>query len=325
MLPILPDVKKGGVPVTNESNTLMAEHPVKVTNLDKVLWPEVGVTKGEYIQYMIEMSPILLPHYRDRLLTVIRFPNGIHAKSFYQKNIPDNSPEWLRTHGVWSEDSEREIQYLLANDTATLLWLANQAAMELHPSYATVQNLDEPTNIAFDLDPTVKGVDIAGFKKACRVALILKEVLDDLGMPSYPKTSGATGLQVFVPIARGYNFDETRLITHFVGRYIADRAPDLVTIERLKKNRGDKVYFDYLQHYKGKTLSGPYTPRAVDTAAVSAPLTWDEIRAGVTPGQFNIRTMPGRIRELGDLFEPMSRPGIEIKEILHFIKYHPLG
>ncbi|HEU4965836.1 MAG TPA: non-homologous end-joining DNA ligase [Bacilli bacterium] len=307
------------------TNTLMAEYPVPVTHLDKPLWPELGVTKAEYIQYMITMSRVMLPHYENRLLTVIRYPHGIHDKSFYQKNLPDGAPEWIRTHGVWSDDSQREIQYILANNTATLIWLANQAAMELHPSYSRIENLDQPTNIAFDLDPTVKSVSLEGFQKASRVALLLQEVLGDLGLPSYPKTSGATGIQVFVPIARGYTFDDTRRITEFIGRFMAQKAPEIVTIERLKKNRGDKVYFDYLQHHKNKTLSGPYTPRAVESAAVSAPLTWEEIREGVRPEQFSIRTMPKRIEEVGDLFLPMSRPGVEIRDILHFIKYHPNG
>jgi bifunctional non-homologous end joining protein LigD len=307
------------------TNTLMSEYPVSVTNLDKVLWPEQGITKAEYIQYMIAMSQTMIRHYKDRLLTVIRYPNGIHDKSFYQKNIPEGAPEWIQTFPVWSDDSKRNIHYILLNNTATLIWLANQAAMELHPSYFTIDNLDSPTNIAFDLDPTVKRVDREGFRKACKVALLLKEVLDDLGLPSYPKTSGATGLQVFVPVAKGYTFDDTKHITHFIGKYMANKAPDIITIERLKKDRGDKVYFDYLQHHKSKTLSGPYTPRAVVSAAVSAPLAWEEVREGVQPDMFTVRTMPKRIEEVGDLFEPMSRPGVEIKEIVHFIKHHPHG
>jgi bifunctional non-homologous end joining protein LigD len=164
-----------------------------------------------------------------------------------------------------------------------------------------------------------------GFQKACQVALHLKKILDDLGLPSYPKTSGATGLQVFVPIARGYTFDETRSLTHFIGKYMAENYPEIVTVERLTKDRGDKVYFDYLQHGQGKTLSGPYTPRAVKSAAVSAPITWEELAAGITPDMFTVRTMPKRIQEKGDLFAPLSRPGVEIREILHFIKHHPLS
>jgi len=307
------------------ANVLQAEYPVKVTNLDKVLWPELGITKAEYIQYMIAMSPTMVPHYRNRALTVIRYPNGIHDKSFYQKNLPEGAPDWIETFGIWSDDSEREIQYILANNMATLLWLGNQAAMELHPSYTLVTDLAHPTNVAFDLDPTVKGVDLAGFRKACQVALHLKDVLDDLGLPSYPKTSGATGLQVFIPIEPKFTYEETRTLTKFVADYMMKIAPAITTIERLKKDRGDKVYFDYLQHGKNRTLSGPYTPRAVASAAVSAPLTWDEIREGVTPDMFTIRTMPKRIVERGDLFAPMAMKGVDLTHILHFIKYHPGG
>jgi bifunctional non-homologous end joining protein LigD len=305
-------------------NTLMAEYPVKVTHLDKVLWPEAGVTKAEYIQYMIAMAKTMLPHYENRLLTVIRFPNGIHDKSFYQKNIPESAPEWILTHGVWSDDSKRVIRYVLANNTATLIWLANQAAMELHPSFAKIDDLDQPTNLTFDLDPTVKTVEKEGFRKACKVALILKEVLDGLGLPSYPKTSGATGLQVFVPLARGYTFDETRVLSKRIAEFMGEKAPKICTIERLKKDRGDKVYFDYLQHHKSKTLAGPYTPRAVPTAAVSAPLYWEEVQEGVLPEMFTIRTMPRRIEELGDLFAPMAREGVEIRGILEFLQHHRL-
>ena len=311
----------------SNTNTLLAEYPVKVTNLEKVLWPEAGVTKAEYIQYMIAMSPYMLPHYENRLLTVIRYPHGIHDKFFYQRNVPEGTPEWVKTCRVWSSDSERDIHFVVANNTATMLWLANQAAMELHPSYTKIDNLDEPTQVAFDLDPTIEGgITLEeGFEKACQVALYLKKVLDDLGLPSYPKTSGATGLQIFVPIARGYRFDDTRLLTRFIGKYMAENYPEIVTIERLKKDRGSKVYFDYLQHAQGKTLSGPYTPRAVKSAAVSAPVTWEELEVGITPDMFTVRTMPERIAKKGDLFAPLSSPGGEIREILHFIKHHPLS
>lgn len=307
------------------SNTLMAEYPVSVTHLDKVLWPEQGITKAEYIHYMIAMSEVMVRHYQQRLLTVVRYPHGIHQQSFYQKNIPAGAPEWMETYPVWSDDSKREIHYILANNKATMIWLANQAAMELHLSFSKIDNLDRPTNIAFDLDPTVQSVDRAGFRKASRAALLLKEALDDLRLPSYPKTSGATGLQVFVPIASGYSFADTRQITQFLGQYLTKKAPDLITVERLKKDRGDKVYFDFLQHHRSKTLAGPYTPRAVPSAAVSAPLAWEEVEEGVLPELFTIRTMPKRVEKHGDLFAPMCSPGVEIGEIINFIRNHPLG
>lgn len=300
-------------------DVLTAEYPVRVTNLDKPLWPEAGITKADYIQYVIKLAPFMIPHLKDRPLTVVRFPHGIHDKSFYQKNAPKDTPDWIPTFPVYSKDSDRDIQYILANHTSTLIWLANQTAIELHPWYSTIHSPDSPTNIAIDLDPTVKG-----FEKVREVAFGVKKVLDELQLPSYPKTSGATGLQIFIPLKSGFSYEDTRVITEFIARYMDKTYPDIVTIERFVKDRGDKVYVDYLQHAANKTLVAPYSPRPVKEAKVSAPVTWDELAAGVVPEDFTIRTMPERIRKVGDLFAPMAQPGIDITEILHFIRNHPL-
>ncbi|GAX89771.1 non-homologous end-joining DNA ligase [Effusibacillus lacus] len=301
------------------SDTLLAEFPVRVTNLDKPLWPEAGITKADYIQYMIEMSPHLVRHLQDRPLTVVRFPHGIHEKSFYQKNAPKDTPEWVQTFAVYSKDSDRDIHYILANNTATLIWLANQACIELHPWYTKIQAPDSPTNIAIDLDPSAPG-----FEKVRKVAFAVKAVLDDLGFPSYPKTSGATGLQIFIPLKQGFTFRQTRVITEFIGRYLASQYPDLATVERLVKDREDKVYVDYLQHAPNKTLVSPYSPRPVPDAKVSAPLTWEELAAGAVPEDFTIRTMLERVKKVGDLFAPMEQSGVDITGVLHFIENHPL-
>lgn len=302
-------------------DTLVAEYPVRVSNLDKPLWPQAGITKADYIQYVIDMSPYLIRHLKDRPLTLVRYPHGVQGKSFYQKNAPKDTPEWVQTFSVYSKDSERDIHYILANNTATLIWLANQACIELHPWYTKVQNPDSPTNIAIDLDPSVPG-----FEKVRTVAFGVKEILDDLGFPSYPKTSGATGLQIFIPLQPGFTFEETRVVTHFIGRYMAKTYPQLVTIERMVKDREDKVYVDYLQHAPGKTLVGPYSPRPVPQATVSAPVTWRELSEGALPEDFTMRTMPQRVKKIGDLFAPMEGgSGIDITEVLHFIRNHPLG
>jgi bifunctional non-homologous end joining protein LigD len=299
-------------------STLKAEYPVRVTNLDKPLWPEAGITKADFIQYVIEMSPYLLRHLKDRPLTLVRYPHGIHDKFFYQKNAPKDTPEWVETFTVHSKESNRDIRYILANNTATLIWLANQACIELHPWYTKVQCPDSPTNIAIDLDPSVPG-----FEKVRKVAFGVKKIFDDLHFPSYPKTSGATGLQIFVPLLPGFTFEETRIVTEFIGRYMAKTYPDIVTIERLVKDRDDRVYVDYLQHAPGKTLVGAYSPRPVPDAKVSAPLTWEELANGAVPEDFTMRTMPERIKKTGDLFAPMEQTdGIDITEVLHFIRNH---
>lgn len=297
------------------SQTLTAEFPVRVTNVDKILWPKLGITKADYIDYLVQVAQVLLSHLKDRPLTVVRYPHGITGTSFYQKNAPPDTPEWVRTYSVYSEDSKREIQYVLAEHTSTLIWLANQACLELHPWFSTASHPDEPTNLAFDLDPTVPG-----FEKVRRVALYLKEILDDLHLPSYPKTSGATGLQIFIPIRNGYTYEQTRKITHFVALYMERQYPDIVTLERFVKNRGTKVYVDYLQHAQHKTLVAPYSPRPVPEAKVSAPVTWKELEDGALPEDFTIQTMPKRISQYGDLFHPMSQPGVDLQGILDFIQ-----
>lgn len=302
------------------SDTLVAEYPVRVTRLDKLLWPEAGITKADFIQYMIEMSPYLIRHLRDRPLTVVRYPNGIRGKSFYQKNAPKDAPDWMRTFAVHAKGSRREIRYILANNMATLIWLANQACIELHPWYSKAENPDCPTNIAIDLDPSAPG-----FEKVRKAAFAVKEVLDDLGFPGYPKTSGATGLQIFVPLQNGFSFQDTRTVTEFVARYLAKTRPDLVTVERRVKNRGDKVYVDYLQHAPNKTLVSPYSPRPVPDARVSAPVTWEELEKGAVPEDFTIRTMPDRVKKMGDLFAPMEAPGVDISKVLRLIRSSSSG
>ncbi|BCJ85431.1 non-homologous end-joining DNA ligase [Effusibacillus dendaii] len=298
--------------------TLLAEYPVRLTNLDKLLWPEAGITKSAYIEYVIRMAAYLLPHLKDRPLTLVRFPHGVSGKSFYQKNAPPDTPEWVATYPVYSAESKRVVHYILANNTATLIWLANQACIELHPWYSKIQAPNNPTNIAIDLDPSVPG-----FEKIKHTAFLIKEILDDLQMPSYPKTSGATGLQIFIPLRPGFSFEQTRKVTKFIAHFMAHQYPDLVTVERLVKNRGDKIYIDYLQHAPHKTLVAPYSPRPHPDAKVSAPLTWRELAQGAVPEDFTIRTMPERVQQVGDLFQPMEQAGIDITEILHFIENHP--
>jgi bifunctional non-homologous end joining protein LigD len=224
-------------------------------------------------------------------LTTIRFPDGVKGKSFYQKHVPSHAPEWVRT-SVWNQ-----VEYVLLEDMATLAWLANLACLEFHLSFDRVDAPDMPPELVFDLDPSAPP-----FEKVVEVALHTKEVLDDMGLTSYVKTSGATGLQVYVPIRHRYTFKETRRVSRFVALYLAQKHPSLITVERSVKNRGDKVYFDYLQHWRGKSLIAPYSPRARSGAPVSTPLTWEELQTGVRPEQFTLTTIHGRLAEKGDLF-----------------------
>lgn len=286
--------------------------PVRITNPQKVLWPEQSITKFDYIRYLIEMAPYLLPYMKDRCLTTIRYPDGIHGKSFYQKNIPEHAPDWISTYN-W-----RETDYILTNDLSTLVWLGNQACLEFHVTFNLYHREAYPTELVFDLDPT----DLQNYDLVLEMGLRIKEVLDSLGLSSQPKTSGASGLQIYIPILPDYTYHETHLLNKFIAQYIADRFPDKVTIERLVKNRGSKLYFDYIQHGEGRTLPAPYSTRAKEAASVSAPVTWEEVNKGFHPTDFTIKNIRGRVGQLGDLFSTITTNKVaqSLDSLLEFLK-----
>lgn len=297
---------------------IQAEHPVAVTHPDKLLWPEAGVTKAQYMQYLVDVAPWMLGHLRDRPITMIRFPHGIRRHSFYQKDAPPGAPEWVRTVPVWSEDREDFIHPIIVDSVSTLLWIANLACLEIHVGFATIRRPSVPTSVAFDLDPTVPG-----FEPVREVALRLHELLAGLGLPHVAKTSGATGLQIFVPLANGageasHSYRDTRVFTSAVATWLEHKLPRLVTLERLKKHRGDKVYVDYLQHGDHRTLIAPYSARATVHATVSAPLTWSELDDGALPEHFTVLNMGARVARTGDLMN--VGPGIDLAEINQFLK-----
>lgn len=288
------------------------DRSIRITNPEKVLWPECSITKFDYIRYLIDMAPYLLPYMKDRCLTTIRYPDGIHGKSFYQKNIPEHAPEWISTYN-W-----RETDYILANDLPTLVWLGNQACLEFHVAFNLKDREAYPTELVFDLDPT----DLQNYDLVLETGLRIKEVLDSLGLISQPKTSGASGLQIYIPIIPNYTYQETHLLNKFIAQYVADRYPDQVTIERLVKNRGSKLYFDYIQHGEGRTLPAPYSTRAREAGSVSAPVTWEEITKGFHPSNYTINNMRERIAQLGDLFSTITtdKKPQALDPILQFLK-----
>lgn len=294
---------------------LKAEYPVTITNPDKLLWPEQAITKADYIHYIIQMSSYLLRHLADRPLTVIRYPDGIHGHSFYQKHKPVGTPEWVTTIPIWSPDRKDFIEYIIVDSVATLIWLANLACLEFHVGFTTVQSQDSPTSVAFDLDPSVPG-----FERVRKVALALHEILEQMGMPHIAKTSGATGLQVFVPLTPGHTFEETRLFTKTVAEYLEAKLPDLVTLERLTKRRGTKVYIDYLQHGHNRTLIAAYSARATVSATVSTPITWEELQEGAVPENFTVKNVPARVKTVGDLMDIKERASLT--QIVRFLSGH---
>lgn len=288
------------MPRSIKGTIIIEGEEVSVTNPDKLLWPEVGITKMIYLEKLTELSPYLLRYCHNRLLTTIRYPGGIHNKFFYQKNAPEPLPLYVKT--ILHEN----IRYVVMDNLPTLLWLGNLASIEFHPSlHYALETL--PCEWIIDLDPSVEDEP-----RIMEAALHVGEVLSSLGLSSVPKTSGATGVQIIVPVKYGVTFEQLRSIGHFVARYVTEKHPKLFTIERFKKDRGDKIYFDYLQHYAGKTLASPYTPRARVAASVSTPLTWEEVALDPHPAEFNLLNIGERLKVHGDLLQSVAPQSVEL-------------
>jgi bifunctional non-homologous end joining protein LigD len=269
---------------------------IKLTNLEKVLFPEDGYTKADLIRYYAEVSPYLVPWLRDRPLTLKPFPDGIHGTHFYQKNKPGFTPDWIKS---WTDPREPENAYVLANDMATLVWMANYTAIEIHPRLARADDPEKPDNVMIDLDPA----EGATWDDVKEVARAVKEVLDDLKVIGFPKTTGSRGIHVLVPIARRYTFEESRAFALRVGQLAREKLPKLVTLEFSKaKRRG--IYIDYLQNTRAKSTAGPYSVRPIRRAPVSAPLRWEEIPALGRPDAFTMVNMSARLEAVGDLLGP---------------------
>lgn len=270
---------------------------VKVTNLDKVWWQEEGISKGDVLRYYIEIAPWLLPHLRDRPLVLTRYPDGPYGSSFYQKNTPQYAPGWLRTVPLKSE--KRVINYILADDVAALVWIVNSGGFEIHPFLSRIQQIDFPDYVVFDLDPMEKGT----WEHVCHTAVVVRQALEILGLQGYPKMTGATGLQVYVPVKPVYTYEQVRSFALHLCQGVQSVLPHITTLERKVSNREGKLYLDYLQNVKGKTLATIYGVRPKPKAPVSTPLTWMEVEEmRVRPGDFTIFTLPERVRQVGDLF-----------------------
>ena len=274
-------------------------HALRLTNLEKVLFPEDGYTKADLIRYYTEVSPYLLPAIEDRPLTMKVMPDGIAGQFFYQKDKPAFTPRWIKTWVDKTADREGGIDYVLGNDLATLIWLANYTAIEIHPWLSRVDDPDHPDIAIIDLDPST-GTTWDDVKQA---ASVVHDLLDEMGLEGFPKTTGSRGIHIWVPIARKYTFDESRSFVLEIGKAAREREPKLITVEVVKDRRRG-VYIDFLQNVGGKTTAGPYSVRPIRRAPVSAPLRWDEIGALGRPDAFTIANMGARIAAVGDLLAP---------------------
>ena len=329
----------------------IGNHRISITNLNKVFWPEVGeqkaITKRDMISYYARMGPLIIPHLRDRPLTLTRYPNGIDGTSFYQKRWEDKLPEFVERFRLFSSHNEGDVEYIVVNNLPTLIWLAQLADIELHPwlsrivSGADAQSL--PTNftgtkaqleasvlnypdfIVFDLDPYIySGKEKTGdepepnrraFAKAGEVAHTLKDILDQLSLSSFLKTSGKTGLHIYVPVLRQYNYSITRKTCELVGRFLMQQRPNDVTMEWSVSKRAGKIFLDHNQNVRGKNMASIYSLRPLPGAPVSTPLSWDEL-SDVYPTQFDIESVPKRVEEIGDLWADIHGAKHDLSRLL---------
>ena len=269
---------------------------VELSNLDKVFWPREGLTKGALIDYYRAVAPAILPHLRNRPLTVIRYPDGVDRGSFYQKQTPAYAPEWVRTVELPAESGRgkrKSVRYALCNDKRTLVWFANQASIEFHPWLSRVDRLERPEYLVIDLDPPD-----GQFGLAVRAAMLTREVLSDLGLEGCAKTSGAKGMHVYVPLKRSHGYEEVARAARQLADRTAERDPDLATTEFRKRDRGGRVFLDFTRIGPGKHMAAPYSARARPGATVSFPVSWEDVER-VRPSDFTIQTVPNLL-EAGD-------------------------
>ena len=279
---------------------------LKLTNLEKVLYPATGFTKGQVIDYYARIAPVLVPHLAGKPLTLKRYPSGVDEQFFFEKNATKHRPDWVQTAPIWSEGNQREINYILANDLATMVWLANLAAIELHPSLSLARDMKCPRMLVFDLDPGPP----ANIVQCCQVGMWLNAIFEHFKLQSFPKTSGSKGLQIYVPLNTKTSYDETKEFAHAMARLLESEHRELVVSDMKKAVRENKVFVDWSQNDEHKTTVSVYSLRARERPTVSTPVTWEEVARALKKKDasllvFEAQQVLERVLKSGDLFAPV--------------------
>lgn len=289
---------------------------LKVTNFDKVYWPDEGITKGELIKYYLDVSDYILPYLKNRPQSLNRFPNGIKGASFYHKDMEvDQLPSWAKTAKLYSKANDHEIDYLICNDIPTLLYMANLGCIEINPWHSRYNKPDFPDYMMLDLDPG----DIS-FKEVVNTALVIKEISDELKISSYCKTSGATGLHIYFPLGAKYDYDQVKIFAEILANLTHSRIPSVTTVERTVSKRGNKIYVDFLQNRKGQTIAAPYSVRPRPHATVSTPLEWNEVNHNLSPEMFTMKNIIPRLEKKGDLWKGIFENPLNLGQVLKSIE-----
>lgn len=286
---------------------------IKATHLNKIYFPEDGITKGDVINYYISMASYILPYLKGRPESLLRNPNGIHEQGFFQKDSAGNVPSFVKSKKIFSESNQKEIDYIICDNAATLTYMNNLGCIEINPWHSTINALDKPDYLIIDIDPSQKNT----FEQVIETANVVKQVLDKAGAVSFCKTSGASGLHVYVPTEKKYSYEQVKDFAYIVCIMANDELKDSTTLERnLQKRGNEKIYMDYLQNSKGQTIASVYSLRPKAGATVSAPLLWKEVKSGLSPNQFTIHNMLRLVQKKGDIFKGVLKKGIDLNNCI---------
>jgi bifunctional non-homologous end joining protein LigD len=310
-----PETVKQEDDAQNEKSKIYSFGKIKVptSNPNKIYFPEDGITKGDVINYYIEISKYILPYLKGRPQSLLRNPNGINAKGFFHKDAGEEAPSFVKSKKVFSESINKDIDYILCDNQPTLTYLNNLGCIEINPWHSTAEALDYPDYLIIDIDPSDKNT----FEQVIEAANVVKHVLDKAGATSYCKTSGASGLHVYVPTAKKYTYDQVKDFAYLVCMLANEQLPAYTTLERNLKKRGNEhIYMDYLQNRKGQTIASVYSVRPKPGATVSTPLLWEEVKRGLSPKDFTIKNCLDRLKKTGDLFSGILQKGIDINKCL---------
>ena len=290
--------------------------PIKkavITHPDKLYWPDEKITKGDLIHYYESIAEYILPYLKNRPLSLKRNPNGIKDAGFYHKDAGDIAPSWMKTADVPSGSSNKIVHYLVCNDVQSLLFIANLGCIEMNPWNSVVSSMDKPDYFIMDIDPSDKNT----FDEVIDTANVIREILDKAGIEGFCKTSGASGMHIYIPCKRKYEYSEVRDFAKIIATLAHEQMPANTTLERsLSKRKKNQIYIDYLQNSRGQTLASAYSVRPKPGATVSAPLEWKEVKHGLTPAEFTIQNMLKRAKKKGDLFKGVFGKGIDMKAAL---------
>src|SRR4026209_2396614 len=294
--------------MAKKAELIVDDRKLQVSNLDKVLYPKAGFTKADVIDYFIRIAPVLLPHLKNRPLTMKRYPDGVEGQFFYEKNCPAHRPKWVQTAKVWSEGNQRIMHYCLANDLPTLVWAANLADLELHTSLSRKNNVERPTMMVFDLDPGAP----ADIVQCSQVGIWLRELLGGMKLKAFAKTSGSKGLQIYVPLNTALTYDQTKSLSRSLAQRMERDHPDRVTSNMDKSVRKGKVFVDWSQNDEHKTTICVYSLRAKEEPTVSTPAPWSEVANCLKKKKaellkFRSDKTLARVEKMGDLFEPVEK------------------